>query len=137
MKNTENDETRTKSEFILTEKDINHLQEAPIIDNSQFVIKTHTKTKEHHVNTAIISDADRRQYFSNGLGDDKNAKLAKKAKEAIKKIETDIEQKQYEAAKVAEAAIPIIKKENTSKDGDVTSRLDFSALITGAVLKDM
>jgi hypothetical protein len=71
------------------------------------------------------------------MGDDKNVQLAKKAQEAIKKIETDIEHKQYEAAKAAEVAAPKTKEGNASKGSDITSGLDFSALITGAVLKDM
>jgi hypothetical protein len=140
MKNTEDDETKTKNEFALSEKDLIRLQEAPIIDNNQFVIKAQTKAREHFVSATVISDADRRQYFSTGMGDDKNVQLAKKAQEAIKKIETDVAHKQYEAAKVAEIqmkAAPKTNEGNVSKSVDVTSELDFGALITGTVLKDM
>jgi hypothetical protein len=138
--NTGNAERKAKSEIVLSEKDLIHLQEAPIIDNSKFVIKTQIKTKEPLVSNVIISDGERRQYFSTGRGDDKNAVLAKKAKEAVKKIETDIAHKRNKDAKTAMERIKDAQEtneENANMDGDIISRLDFGALLTDTVLKDM
>jgi hypothetical protein len=139
--NTENDNKKAKGDFTLLEKDIVHLHEAPIIDNTQFVIKAHTKTKEHFVNTAVISDSERRQYFSSGMKDDKNVLLARKAKEAIKEMESDIAHKQDETAKTSAAAEYIKAREANEKNAatvvDITSKLDFSSLISNAVLKDI
>jgi hypothetical protein len=139
-KNAKNDERKTKSEFILSVKDVIHLQEDPDIDTNQFIIKTPTKTKEPIIHTAIISDAERQQYFSTGKGDDKNALLAKKAQEAVKKIETDIAHKRDETAKAAAEhmkAAHETNEENSSMSGDITSRFDFGALIPDTVLKDI
>jgi hypothetical protein len=139
--NTQNDKKKAKKEFVLSEKDLIHLQEAPIIDNSQFVIKRQIKEKEHLLSNVIISDVERRQYFSTGRGDDKNALLAKKAKEAVKKIETDIAHKRNEDAKtVAEhikAAHEADEENAGMEDGDIISNLDFGVLLTNTVLKDM
>jgi response regulator RpfG family c-di-GMP phosphodiesterase len=139
-KNNKNDERKAKSEFILSVKDVIHLQEEPNIDTSQFIIKPQSKAKVPLVTTAIISDAERQQYFSTDKEDDKNAELARKAQEVVKKIETDIAHKRDEAAKtVAEhmKAVQEIIEENASTDGDITSGFDFGALITDAVLKDV
>jgi hypothetical protein len=142
-KNTKNSKKKAEIEVVLSEKDIIHLQEAPIIDNSKFVIRTQVKTKEPLVSNVIISDVERRQYFSTGRGDDKNALLAKKAKDAVKKIETDIVQKRNVDAKEAMERIKAVQEtqetneENESTDGDIISRLDFGALLTNTVLKDI
>ncbi|MDR0455994.1 MAG: hypothetical protein LBH20_04840 [Treponema sp.] len=138
-KKAKTDERKAKSEFLLSVKDIIHLQEVPDVDNKQFVIKTQQKTKTPLVNTAIISDTERQQYFSTGRGDDKNAQLAKKVHDTVKRMETDIAHKRDEATKAAAEHVkdtPKTNEENASMSVDIASGLDFGALITDAVLND-
>jgi hypothetical protein len=124
-----------KEIFSLSMRDFLHLENDKYIehDNSQYVLKQPVQKKEETVRPAVVfSKSEVAQYFSTGRGNETDAKLARKAHEAIEVLKAHV--KQGEANKTSAA-----EKGNTEapkKQIEEVLNFDFEDLILDSMLKD-
>jgi hypothetical protein len=124
-----------KEVFSLSVKDFLHLENDKHIehDNSQYVLKQPVHKKEDAIRpTVIFSKSEVAQYFSTGRGSETDAKLARKAHNAIEVLKEHV--KQDEVKKAASAV--------KSNDGEAQKHkeevlnLDFEGLISDSILNN-
>jgi hypothetical protein len=124
-----------KEIFSLSVRDLLHLESDKHIehDNSQYVLKQPVQKKEEAVRPIVIlSKSEVAQYFSTGKGDTTDAKLAKKAHEAIEVLKEHVKQEETKKANAAEKSNAETSQEQITED---VLNLDFKDLISDSVLK--
>jgi hypothetical protein len=126
---------QNKEMFLLSMRDLLHLESDKYIehDNSQYVLKQPVQKKEEAVRpTVIFSKSEVAQYFSTDRGNETDAKLAKKAHEAIEVLKAHAKQEETKKAIVGEKSNTEVSK----KQIEEVLNLDFKDLISDSILKD-
>jgi hypothetical protein len=124
--------------FTLSVKDFLHLDRNKYIDhdNSQYVLKQPIEKKEETVRpTIILKKSEVAQYFSTGTGDNADAKLAKKARDAIEILKAHIKQEEAEKAEEAEEAERGFIETPKKQVIEEAINLNFENLISDKVVK--
>jgi hypothetical protein len=128
--------------FTLSVKDFLHLDRNKYIDhdNSQYVLKQPVEKKEEPVRpTIVLKKSEVAQYFATGRGDDADAKLAKKARQAIEVLKAHIKEEEAEKAEEAEEAEKGLIETSQKKKIEIEEviNLNFENLISDKVLKGL
>jgi hypothetical protein len=126
--------------FTLSVKDFLHLDRSKYIDhdNSQYVLKQPLEKKEEPVRpTVILKKSEVAQYFATGRGDDADAKLAKKARDAIEILKAHIKQEEAEKAEEAEEAERGFIETPKKQVIEEAINLNFENLISDKVVKGL